>query len=107
MNAPTAPLTADAPALLHERHKDIATLVLNRPQARNSLSEAMLIALSKALTDIGADKSVRAVILAANGPAFCAGHDLKELTGRRADSDGGEAFFEHVWDHCGALMQAI
>ncbi|HKA76895.1 MAG TPA: enoyl-CoA hydratase [Pseudolabrys sp.] len=107
MNAPTAPLTADAPALLHERHKDIATLVLNRPQARNSLSEALLIALSKALTDIGADKSVRAVILAANGPAFCAGHDLKELTGRRIDADGGRAYFRHIMTTCSTMMQQI
>jgi enoyl-CoA hydratase/carnithine racemase len=50
---------------------------------------------------------VRAVILTANGPAFCSGHDLKELTARRSDPDNGEAFFQHVWDACGALMQAI
>ncbi len=107
MNAPTAPLTADAPVLLHERDKDIATLVLNRPQARNSLSEAMLIALSSALTEIAADKSVRAVILAANGPAFCAGHDLKELTSRRSDADGGRAYFRHVMTTCSTMMQQI
>jgi enoyl-CoA hydratase/carnithine racemase len=107
MNAPTVPLTTDGPALLRERHEDIATLVLNRPQARNSLSEAMLIALSNALTDIAADKSVRAVILAANGPAFCAGHDLKELTGRRGDADGGRAYFRHIMTTCSAMMQQI
>jgi enoyl-CoA hydratase/carnithine racemase len=107
MNAPTAPLTADAPVLLHERDKDVATLVLNRPQARNSLSEAMLIALSSAWTEIAADKSVRAVILAANGPAFCAGHDLKELTNRRSDADGGRAYFRHIMTTCSAMMQQI
>ncbi len=107
MNAPTAPLTADGPVLLHEREKDIATLVLNRPQARNSLSEAMLIALSHALAEIAADKSVRAVILAANGPAFCAGHDLKELSGRRSDADGGRAYFRHIMTTCSAMMQQI
>jgi enoyl-CoA hydratase/carnithine racemase len=107
MNAPTAPLTADGPALLHERDKDIATLVLNRPQARNSLSEAMLIALSRALAEIAADKTVRAVILAANGPAFCAGHDLKELSGRRSDADGGRAYFRHIMTTCSTMMQQI
>ncbi|MGB6349760.1 MAG: enoyl-CoA hydratase [Pseudolabrys sp.] len=107
MNAPTAPLTADGTALLHERDKDIATLVLNRPQARNSLSEAMLIALSRALAEIAADKTVRAVILAANGPAFCAGHDLKELSGRRSDADGGRAYFRHIMTTCSTMMQQI
>ena len=75
----------DIPVLLVERDGDIAVLVLNRPQPRNSLSEALLKALSAALTEIKADRSIRAVVLAANGPAFCAGHDLKELTARRAD----------------------
>jgi enoyl-CoA hydratase/carnithine racemase len=92
---------------LHEREKDIATLVLNRPQARNSLSEAILIALSHALAEIAADKSVRAVILAANGPAFCAGHDLKELSGRRSDADGGRAYFRHIMTTCSTMMQQI
>jgi len=76
-----------------EREKDIAILVLNRPDVRNSLSEAMSIALSSALADIAADNTVRAVVFAANGPAFCAGHDLKELTSRRSDADGGRAVF--------------
>ena len=71
MNVPTANIAADAPVLLREREKDIAILVLNRPDVRNSLSEAMLIALSSALGDIAADNTVRAVVLAANGSAFC------------------------------------
>jgi enoyl-CoA hydratase/carnithine racemase len=107
MNAPIATITADAPALLRERDKDVAILVLNRPDARNSLSEAMLIALSNALTDIGADKTVRAVILAANGPAFCAGHDLKELASRRSDADGGRGYFHHIMTMCSEMMQQI
>ena len=107
MNAPTATLTGDAPVLLRERDKDVAILVLNRPEARNSLSEAVLIALSSALTEIAADKTVRAVVLAANGPAFCAGHDLKELTSRRSDADGGRAYFRHMMTMCSAMMQQI
>jgi enoyl-CoA hydratase/carnithine racemase len=107
MNIPTANIAADAPVLLREREKDIAILVLNRPDVRNSLSEAMLIALSSALGDIAADNTVRAVVLAANGSAFCAGHDLKELTSRRSDADGGRAYFHHLMTTCGDMMQQI
>ena len=85
----------------------IATLVLNRPAARNSLSEALLIALSDAFKDIAADKTVRAVVIAANGPAFCAGHDLKELTARRSDADGGRAYFKQIMTVCSGMMQQI
>jgi enoyl-CoA hydratase/carnithine racemase len=102
MNVQTA-----APVLLREREKDVAVLVLNRPAARNSLSEALLVALSAAFTEIAADKSVRAVVLAANGPAFCAGHDMKELTARRADADRGRAYFRHIMTTCSAMMQQI
>ena len=87
---------AAAPVLLRERDGAIAILMLNRPAARNSLSEALLNALSTAFAEIAADKSIRAVVLAANGPAFCAGHDLKELTARRGDADGGRAYFRHI-----------
>jgi len=96
-----------APILLRERDGAIATLVLNRPAARNSLSEGLLMALSSAFTDIASDTSVRAVVIAANGPAFCAGHDLKELTSRRTDADGGRAYFRHIMQTCSAMMQQI
>jgi len=96
-----------APVLVRERDKDVAILVLNRPQARNSLSEALLIALSGALTEIATDKTVRAVVLAANGPAFSAGHDLKELTARRSDADGGRSYFRHMMTTCSKMMQQI
>ncbi len=96
-----------APVLLRERDGSIAVLTLNRPAARNSLSEALLNALAAAFTDIAADKSIRAVVLAAKGSAFCAGHDLKELTGRRSDADGGRAYFKHIMTTCSAMMQQI
>src|SRR5512143_3517577 len=96
--------TATASVLLRERDGEIAVLVLNRPQPRNSLSEALLKALSAALREIKDDRSVRAVVLAATGPAFCAGHDLKELTARRADADGGKAYFRHIMTTCSAMM---
>jgi enoyl-CoA hydratase/carnithine racemase len=103
--APT--IETSASVLLRERDKDIATLVLNRPQARNSLSEALLTALSGAFSEIAADQTIRAVVLAANGPAFCAGHDLKELTARRSDADGGRDYFRHIMAICSAMMQQI
>ena len=96
-----------APVLLRERTQDIAVLVLNRPAARNSLSEGLLAALSQAFSEIAGDKNVRAVVLAANGPAFCAGHDLKELTARRADADGGRTYFTYIMKTCSAMMQQI
>jgi enoyl-CoA hydratase/carnithine racemase len=96
-----------APVLLRERDGDVAVLTLNRPQARNSLSEALLIALSEAFSEIGTDKTVRAVVLAANGTAFCAGHDMKELTARRADADGGRAYFSQIMTVCSGMMQMI
>lgn len=106
MNAPSTTLTA-APVLLRERVGNVALLVLNRPDARNSLSEDMLVALADTLADIADDKAIRVVVLAANGPAFCAGHDLKELTGRRTDPDRGRAYFSHIMSMCSAMMQRI
>ena len=109
MTAPTTSRATDtqAPELLLEYHSDSAVLILNRPQTRNSLSEAMLTALSNALTEIAADRAVRAVVIAANGPAFCAGHDLKELTSRRSDPDGGRAYFRYMMSLCSKTMLQI
>ena len=97
----------DLPILLREMVGPIALLALNRPAARNSLSEALIAELHATLNEIGADASVRAVVIAANGPAFSAGHDLKELTARRSDADGGRAYFAKLMNACSAMMQAI
>ncbi len=105
MNIETARDTA--PVLLIEHDGPVAILTLNRPQARSALSEALLIALSEAWTALGADASVRAVVLTANGPAFSAGHDMKELTARRADADGGRAYFHSIMTICSGMMQQI
>jgi enoyl-CoA hydratase/carnithine racemase len=99
--------SVDAPVLLRHQEDEVAFLVLNRPAARNSLSEALLAALSHALADIAGDTSIRAVVLAAQGTAFCAGHDLKELTDRRTDADGGRAYFRHIMTTCSVMMQQI
>ena len=98
---------ATMPVLLREDQDDIAVLVLNRPQARNSLSEAMIAALTENLATIAADRRVRVVVLAANGPAFSAGHDMKEMTARRSDPDRGRAYFRQLMDACSTMMQAI
>jgi enoyl-CoA hydratase/carnithine racemase len=108
MDAKTANASqTSSPLLVRERDGDVAILVLNRPQARNSLSEGLLGALADAWTDIADDKSVRAVVLAANGPAFSAGHDMKELTSRRSDHDRGRAYFRYIMTTCSAMMQQI
>src|SRR6476620_11590825 len=108
MNAPSPALrAASAPVLLREDLADVALLTLNRPEARNSLSEALLAALTETLRDIAADKRVRVVVLAANGPAFSAGHDMKEMTARRSDADRGRAYFKQLMDACATMMQAI
>src|SRR5262249_53502759 len=93
--------------LEREDRGGIAILTLNRPQARNSLSEALMEALSDALSAIARDRSVRLVVIAANGPAFSAGHDLKELNARRSDEDRGRAYFKHIMSLCSRLMQQI
>jgi enoyl-CoA hydratase/carnithine racemase len=110
MSANAAALTsasAAAQILLREDLAGVAVLTLNLPQSRNALSEAMLEALSAALTAIAHDASVHAVVLAANGPAFCAGHDLKELSRHRSADDGGRAYFKHIMTLCSTMMQQI
>jgi enoyl-CoA hydratase/carnithine racemase len=101
-------MTMQAPnVLLRETVGSLAVLTLNRPAARNSLSEGLLHTLSSALREIATDRAVRAVVIAATGPAFCAGHDMKELTARRSDPDGGRAFFRRTMTACSTMMQQI
>ena len=85
----------------------IARLSLNEPGRRNALSIAMMQALRDGLSALADTPEVAVIILAARGPAFCAGHDLKELTAHRADADGGAAFYASTMAQCGELMQAI
>jgi enoyl-CoA hydratase/carnithine racemase len=100
--------TSIAPFVLTTRPlPGVAFLSLNRTASRNALSWDMLAALRLAIADASDDPAVRVVVLAAEGPVFCAGHDLKELTGHRADADHGRAFFEATMASCAAMMQAI
>jgi enoyl-CoA hydratase/carnithine racemase len=103
----SGPAAANESVVLREDIGNIAVLTLNRPQARNSLSEAMLAALSQELESLAADKRIRAVVVAAQGSAFSAGHDLKELTAHRADADGGRGYTRHIMERCSAVMLAI
>jgi enoyl-CoA hydratase/carnithine racemase len=111
MSAQTATAKAAAHSreliLLREDRAGIAILTLNRPQARNSLSEALLESLSDALTAIAHERSIRTVIIGANGPAFSAGHDLKEFNAHRSDPDRGRAYYKHVMGLCSTVMQQI
>jgi enoyl-CoA hydratase/carnithine racemase len=93
--------------LLRELRGSVAVITLNRPDARNSLSEALIAELDAALRQFENDARVRAVVIAANGSAFCAGHDLRELTARRMDADHGCAYFAGIMNACSAMMQAI
>jgi enoyl-CoA hydratase/carnithine racemase len=110
MNAPspaTRSTPASSPVVTRDDLDGIALLSLNRPRSRNTLSEAMLDALIATLSAIAGDRKVRAVILSAEGPAFSAGHDLKEITAHRGDPDGGRAYVKQVMDACSTLMQNI
>jgi enoyl-CoA hydratase/carnithine racemase len=91
-----------APILLRRDQDGIATLTLNRPAARNALSVALMTELEVALAAIAADRSVRVVVLAANGPAFCAGHDLKEMRGLATRDEVAAVF-----DLCSRVMTAV
>jgi enoyl-CoA hydratase/carnithine racemase len=99
--------TPQPPILLRQDVGSIRVLTLNRPAARNSLSEGLIAELHGALKEIHDDNSIRAVVIAANGAAFSAGHDMKELTARRSDADRGRAYFAQIMNACSAMMQAI
>jgi enoyl-CoA hydratase/carnithine racemase len=101
-----AAMTA-APPLLVEAQGPTLLVTLDRPQQRNPLSDAMIAALTAAIDQASRDDAVRAVVIAANGPAFSAGHDLKEMTAHRQDADRGRAYFHDLMTRCAAMMQAI
>lgn len=96
-----------AELLVDNPEPGIRVLTLNRPKARNALSLSMLEGVKQSVVKAGTDSTVSAVVLAANGPVFCSGHDLKEMTSHRGDADGGRAFFDKTMSACSAMMQAI
>lgn len=95
-------MSTDAGLLLIDNVDGVITLTLNRPDQFNALSGELLDALQRALADIAGNEQARCVVLAANGRAFCAGHDLKQM---RANSD--QRYYEQLFAHCGRVMQSI
>ena len=100
-----APITE--PLVLTKKDGALLRLTLNRAAARNALSEGLMAALQAGLDDAVNDKSVRVIVLGANGTAFSSGHDLKEMTTRRADPDKGKAAFSALFAQCSKLMQTV
>ncbi|NOG68797.1 enoyl-CoA hydratase [Roseicella sp. DB1501] len=107
MSSHHAATAANEAMVLREDQGPVALLTLNRPAVRNSLSRAMLAALQEALDGIAADERIRCLVITAEGPAFSAGHDLKEITAHRGDADAGRAFFEDTMAACNRVMQAV
>ncbi len=102
MNAPPAP-----PLLLTAHTDGVLRLVLNRPGARNALSSDLMTAIQSALEGAAGDSATRVIVIAADGPVFSSGHDLKELARHRADGDAGRAAYAGLFTQCSAMMQAI
>ena len=102
MSRTVATLDAPPAVLLREDRDGICTLALNRPAQYNALSEDLLEALQAELDRLAADESVRVVVLAARGRAFCTGHDLKEMR-RRPD----EAYYRDLFARCSRMMQSL
>lgn len=98
---------SDSGLLLRSDEDGVTILTLNAPKTINALSEAMMAALSEALDEIAEDSSVKAVILRSAGNHFCAGHNLKEMTARRDDADGGLQYFQGLFATCSAMMLRV
>ena len=95
-------MTEEALVLRHD-DEGVTTLTMNRPQARNALSQGMLRALLDAFIEVSTDEAVRVVILAGAGPGFCAGHDLKEIKAQNYSRN----YTEQLFADCAELMQTI
>src|SRR5215813_12884592 len=103
MSASTPSVATSAePLLLREDKDGVARLTLNRPRQFNALSQDLLTALQQAFDEIAADASVRVVVLAGAGKAFCTGHDLKEMRARR-----DKAFVKALFEQCSRMMMTI
>ena len=102
MTAPSRALQQDSALLLRDDADGVARLTLNRPAARNALSMGLMDALQTQLDQIREEDAIRVVVIAANGPAFCAGHDLKEVR-----ANPGEEIYRQLFRQCSRLMQSI
>lgn len=107
MVAASAPRDNAEERVLRHLADGVLMLTLNEPRARNALSAAMMSSLQAALDAARQDASVRVIVIAGSPPAFCAGHDLRELNSAHAQADGGRAFLTALMNQCSALMQSI
>ncbi len=101
-----ADLPAEPPVMMHIE-AGIATLEINRPKTINALSENVLAGLQAALDELSGNRSVKAVILRGAGEHFCSGHNIKEMTARRADPDGGLLYYQELFATCARMMKTI
>ncbi|MCG7391784.1 enoyl-CoA hydratase [Microvirga sp. ACRRW] len=95
-------IVSDEPILIREEREGVVTLTLNRPGQYNALSEHMLQALQQSLDELSTDESVRCLVIAAAGKAFCAGHDLKQMR-----ANPRQEYYEDLFQRCGRVMQSI
>ncbi len=93
--------------LLRENDGAVATLTLNRPERLNALSEELMTALQAEFDRIAAEPATKVVILKGAGRAFCAGHDLRQMQGKRQAPDGGRAYYMALFAQCSRLMTTI
>ena len=85
----------------------ILKMTLNRPEQYNPLSEQMLLSLQQGIDEVAPDNEIKVLILAATGKAFCAGHDLKEMTNKRQNPDGGVSYFRDLFVRCSKMMTTL
>lgn len=85
----------------------VAHLTLNTPEKLNALSDEMLAALQAQFDELNETPSIRAVVIKGAGKAFCAGHDLKQMTAGRQSEDGGKAYFKDLFDRCATMMMSV
>ena len=95
------------PLVLGDRHGSVLRLTLNRASARNALSLELMDALKAELATAAGQRDLHVIVLAADGPSFSSGHDLKEMTARRSDNDKGRAAYVQIFQRCSELMMAI
>jgi enoyl-CoA hydratase/carnithine racemase len=106
-NLQAKPLRGNGPLVKQRLADGILTLTLDNPASRNSLSSSMMSALQDALDAAQEDGQTRVIVIAGSPPAFCAGHDLRELDSGKAQPDGGRALFTALMRQCARLMQSI
>ncbi len=87
--------------------KGILRLIMNNSDQKNPLSEEMIRLLIDEIGGASSDRSIRVIVLAANGNVFSSGHDLKEITSARENADKGEVYFKKLFNYCSSLMQLI